>query len=95
MLGRARATEADQLSAGQQRMVAALAVGRIAEAHAKDPVDIALQHGRGRVEPERIDEHEDVGVGDFPAFLDDIGAGRKAGMIRQLAGVQKGANRIR
>ncbi|MNJ34390.1 hypothetical protein D3C77_291020 [compost metagenome] len=88
VLRRARTGEADQLAPRQQRPVAFAAERRVAEAHAEHPFDIALEHGRRRIEPKRIEEGEQIGIGEGGALGDHVRPGGEVVMARQLLGVQ-------
>jgi uncharacterized membrane protein HdeD (DUF308 family) len=59
--GRAGGTEGDQLAAGEQRL-GAVAAAAIGETQAKDAFQITLHHRGRRVQPERIDQGENIGV---------------------------------
>ena len=88
--GRARGGEADQPAPAQQGPVAALRDRRIGEAVAEHAVDIALQHRRGGIVPEGIEDGEKVDLGQQPALFHDILARLEARVIGDFPGVQAG-----
>ncbi len=89
MFWSARGSDADEAFADEERACAS--GGRlIAKARAHDAVDIALEHRRRRVEPERIDEGEDLDVLKPFALDDDVRAQLEIAGPRKLVGVQAG-----
>src|SRR5690606_22847372 len=78
----ARAGQRDEALAGEQLARAAFAALAAAAPGAEYAVDVTLEHRRRGAEPDRVDEHVDVGLAERDPLALDIGRGLAFALLR-------------